>query len=130
MENSATPSTGIQPDAPRFFVPVQMDRTRVLAFDSAATFLLYQRFGDNFLFELYEQEPGNAAGKLRLRSRDAFVFFLWAGLQRDAKAAGEYLSIADVEDQIVPMSISDLAAALSLALAATRRPRSSEPKNA
>jgi hypothetical protein len=139
MENTVALCAGIQPDAARFFIPVELDRTRVLAFDSAATFLIFQKFGENFIHELYEADPNAPAPvkgrgqKLRLRSREAFEFFLWAGLQRDAKAAGEILTLEAVADQIVPTTINDLFSALLVALAATRRPvnkAQATPKNA
>jgi hypothetical protein len=119
---------GEQPDPARFFIGVEMDRPRVLAFDSAATFLIFHKYGEHFLFELYEHADEKA---LRLRSHDAFVFFLWAGLQRDAKAARETLTLEQVADQIVPTNISELANKLLVALSATRRPKSeAAPKNA
>lgn len=137
MENEIKKYIGEQPDAARFFVPVEMDRPRVLAFDSAATFLIFQRYGENFFYELYESDPSAPEpekGKrrpIRLRSHDALVFFLWAALQRDAKAAGEQLTQEHVAEQIVPTTIGDLAQSLFVALAATRRPASkATPKNA
>lgn len=126
MENSKT-YIGIQPDAARFFVPVEMDRPRVLAFDSRAAFMIHRRFGASFFFELYERDP-EKPGMFVLRSHDVFVYFLWAGLQRDARAAGEELTIEHVEDQIVPTEIDALAQSLLVALAATRR--AAAPKNA
>jgi hypothetical protein len=135
MESTEMQRTGIHPDAARFFIPVELDRPRVLAFDSAATFLTFQRFGENFIHELYEADPNAPAPakgqpqRLRLRSHDAFVFFLWAGLQRDARSAGETLTLEAVADQIVPTTINDLFSALLVALAATRRPVKAPLKN-
>jgi hypothetical protein len=123
---------GEKPDMARRFVGIEMDRPRVLAFDSAATFLIYQRYGAQFFLELFEPdpnapEPGQEERRaMRLRSHDAFVFFLWAGLQRDAKAAGESLTLDQVADQIVPTSIGDLAQSLLVALSATRRAKPPE----
>lgn len=111
---------GIAPDIQRFFVPVELDRRRVLAFDNRATFLVFQRFGPGFLRELYEPDPEK--GKtIRLRSIEAFTYFLWAGLQRDADAAGETLTVEGVADLIAPDTIGELAEALIIALSSTRK---------
>jgi len=56
-------------------------------------------------------------------------FFLWAGLQRDADAAGEILRLEDVAALILPQTISDLAQALLIALSATHRRPEKESKN-
>jgi hypothetical protein len=129
MENE-TRRAGIAPDVQRFFIPVELDRTRVLAFDSAATFLIYQKYGAKFFWELYERDPENPK-VLRLRSHEAVEFFLWAGLQRDAKAAGEMLTLEDVSAMILPTTIDDVVASLLIALSATqRRPvKKDESKN-
>jgi hypothetical protein len=131
---------GIPPDPQRFFIPVELDRRRVLAFDNKATFVVYQKYGAGFWRELYEADPNapepEEKGKgraFRIRSLDALEFFLWAGLQRDAEAAGEVLTLEDVAAMILPTTIADLAGALLVALAATqRRPakKADTPKNA
>lgn len=119
---------GIAADLQRFYIPVELDRRRVLAFDNRATFLVHQRFGDSFLRELYESNP-NKEKSLRLKSQEVFEFFLWAGLQLDADAAGEVLTLEDVAALIAPDTISDAAQALMVALSATRkRPNRAEDK--
>jgi len=136
MENIESKFIGEQPDLARFFIPVELDRPRVLAFDSRATFLVHQKYGNRFLLELYERDPDAPEpekGKphtLRLRSHDTLVFFLWAALQRDARCAQEVLSLEQAADLIAPDTIGELAGSLALALAATRRPHKAEPKNA
>jgi hypothetical protein len=118
---------GIPADLQRFFVPVDLDRRRTLAFDNRATFLIYQRFGSGFWHELYERDPENP-NQFRLRSHTAFEYFLWAGLQRDADAAGEVLTLEQVSRLILPTSIGELAQALLVALSATHK-RPDKSKN-
>jgi hypothetical protein len=120
------PRKGLAPDPQRFFIPIELDRTRVLCFDNRATFRIYQRYGAAFWLELFEADPAqkHLAEKnrpLRLKSLDAFEFFLWAGLQRDADEAGEVLNIEGISEYILPMTIDDLCKALLVALSATRK---------
>lgn len=120
--------TGIPADLQRFYIPIELDRRRVLAFDNRATFLVYQRYGAAFLRELYEADP-NQEKSLRLKSQEAFEFFLWAGLLLDADTAGEVLMPEDVANLIAPDTMSDAAQALMVALSATRkRPNRPEEK--
>lgn len=132
----STERRGIPADVQRFFIPVELDRARVLAFDHKATFLVYQKYGANFWRELYERDPNapepehSKSHAYRIRSVGALEYFLWAGLQKDAEAAGETLAIEDVRAMILPSTFSDLAGALMMALAATqRRPAKAESKN-
>lgn len=118
-ETHVAPRRGLTPDPARFFIPVDLDRRRVLCFDNRAAFRIYQRYGAAFWRELFESDPENG-GQLRLRSQDAFEFFLCAGLQRDAEEAGEELSLATVQENIFPSTIGELVSALVLALSATR----------
>ena len=122
-----SPRRGLQPDPQRFFIPVELDRVRVLCFDSRSTFRIYQRYGAGFWRELFESDPNVEPDKdgirpVRLRSQEAFEFFLWAGLQRDAEDAGEILTIEQIQEHILPTTIGDLFNALLVALAATRKP--------
>lgn len=123
-------------DPQRFFVPVNTDRRRALKFDSRATFLLYQKYGHGFFAALYEPDPNApepAKGQppaRRIKSHETFVYFLWAGLLRDAEDSGEELTLEAVHAMVVPTSFNELAAALLIALSATRRaPQKDEPKN-
>lgn len=123
---TTAPRKGLVPDPARYFIPVELDRVRVLCFDNRAAFRIYQRYGAAFWRELYEPDPEDPAPdpkhgpRLRLRSQEAFEFFLWVGLQRDADEAGEELSLDLVREHILPTTISDLATALLVALSATR----------
>jgi len=122
---SAQTIAGIPADPQRFFIPVDLDRRRVLAFDNRASFLIYQRYGAGFWQKLYEPDP-HKPKSFRLRSHEAFEFFLWAGLLRDADAAGEVITQEQVAALIYPTSIGELAQALLVALAAThKRPEKS-----
>lgn len=125
-KNETAPRKGLVPNPARFMIPVEMDRERVLFFDHLATFRIYQRYGAAFWRQLYEHDPQDEAlepkmRRIRIRSLEAFEFFLWAGLQRDAEEAGEELTIDQVREHILPMTIDALASAVLVALAATRR---------
>lgn len=126
---------GLPVDPQRFLIPVELDRTRVLCFDHRATFLLYQRYGDNWWRELYEPDPNDTnpepqERRLRLRSPEAFEFFLHVGLQRDGEMACDELTIAQIREYIVPTNISALANGLLIALAATRKPKNGHANGA
>src|SRR5579871_218920 len=122
MKTAQSTYPGIAPDPARCFIPVELDRLRVLAFDNEATFLVFHKYGDDFFHALYEPDPNApkpAKGeptKFRIHSREVFEYFLWAALQRDARAAGESLTLEDVAEQILPTTISTLAIALLVAL--------------
>lgn len=130
------PRRGLAPDPGRFFIPVELDRERVLCFDNTAAFRIYQRYGGGFWRELFEYDPDDTnpdkkKRRLRLRSQEAFEFFLWVGLQRDAEVAGETLSLEQVREMVYPWCIADLVGALVVALTATRtRPEKAAPGNA
>jgi hypothetical protein len=125
---------GLAPDPARFFVPIQLDRERVLCFDNTASFLIYQRFGANFWRELFESDPADAAKpaknrRLRLRSQETFEWFVYVGLQRDAAEAEETLTLGQVRAAIFPTTIGEIATALLVALSATRqRPEHAEKR--
>lgn len=129
------PRRGLPVDPQRFLIPVELDRTRVLCFDHRAAFLLYQRYGDNWWRELYEPDPNDTnpereQQRLRLRSPEAFEFFLLVGLQRDGEAAGDEITIEQLREYIVPTNISALANGLLIALAATRKPKNAHANGA
>lgn len=129
-----TARRGLQPDPARFFIPVTLDRERVLCFDNTASFLIYQRYGGGFWRALFEPDPDDSDKsaknrRLRLHSQEAFEWFLWVGLQRDAQDAGETLTLDQVRAEILPTTIDDLATALLVALSATRqRPAPAEKR--
>ena len=102
-------------DPTRAHIPVELDRERILCFDHRATWLLMQKYGPSFMSEIFEKDS-QLLGGVRVRSLDVLVYFLWAGLQRDAQEAGETLSIDDVEDLIDPLSIQRLFVGLVRAL--------------
>lgn len=123
-----TARPGLAPDPARFFIPITLDRERVLCFDNTASFLIYQRYGAGFWRELFEPESEEdaakpASRKLRLRSQAAFEWFLWVGLQRDATEAGETLTLDQLRAEIFPTNIDEIAMALLVALSATRARR-------
>ena len=94
--------------------PIDLDRTRVLFFDKAATWLLVQRYGTAFLAALYA--PGKN-GAVELQSMDVLAFFLWAGLQAQARELGEDLTPERVEEFIVPLKIGEILNKVIIALA-------------
>ncbi len=102
-------------DPTRAHIPVELDRERILCFDHRATWLLMQKYGPSFMSEIFEKDS-QLLGGVRVRSLDVLVYFLWAGLQRDAQDAGETLSIEDVEALIDPLSIQRLFVGLVRAL--------------
>ncbi|HSU19907.1 MAG TPA: hypothetical protein VLI45_09220 [Acidobacteriaceae bacterium] len=80
-------------------IPVELDRTRILFFDHAATWLLVQKFGPAFLTKLYRVKDKNV---FELVDMDALAFFLFAGLQRDAKQHGEDLTLEQAQEFLRP----------------------------
>jgi hypothetical protein len=113
---------GLTPNPARYMIPIILDRTRVLFFDHLATFRVYQRYGARFWSELFEPIPGGKKGEIRLRSWEALEFFVWAGLQRDAEAAGEELTVETIRENVVPDNIDTVVACLLVALSSTRKP--------
>jgi hypothetical protein len=129
------PRRGLDADPQRFLIPVELDRTRILSFDNRAAFRIYQRYGAAFWRELFESDPNAEPDKkgirpVRLRSQEAFEFFLWVGLQRDADEAGETLTVEQIQEHILPTTIGDLFNALLVTLAATRKPVEKNAKRA
>lgn len=119
---------GLQPNPARFMVPIEIDRPRVLFFDHLAAFRIYQRYGSAFWRELFEIDPAKPK-EVRVRSWEALEFFLWAGLQRDAEAAGEELTVETIQQNIVPDNIDTVIACLLIALSATRKADRAKPGN-
>ncbi len=88
--------------------PLQLDRPRLLFYDVAAAWLLVQKYGNAYLPALYrspstrdEKQAAGASG-LVLQSIDALVFFLWVGLQADAKLREEELTLEQVGEFLTP----------------------------
>ena len=98
-------------------IPITLDRPRVLFFGMNATFLLVNRYGQNFAAGLYEIETSADRSRmpLKLKSADALCFFLWAGLQEEL-ADGEELTLDEVKSFVRPWVIRELFKALVLAL--------------
>lgn len=89
----------------RGFIPVDLDRTRILAFDMQATWMLVQRFGPKFLLELYRVKDGNS---FELVSMEALTYFLWVGLQADARKHGEELTLEQAAEFLRPWTYTAL----------------------
>ena len=83
---------------PRGAFPVTLDRERVILFDMAATWILQQKYGPRFLPALFTPAPNGQ--DLQLKDMDAMAFFLYVGLQADAKAHGETVSLEQVQGWI------------------------------
>jgi hypothetical protein len=96
--------------------PVQLDRERIIFFDASATWLLVEKYGAAFLPELYLVDRDGATTTLKLRSVPVLQFFLFAGLQADARLAGENLTFEDCEQYIRPWTMLPLFNALVKAL--------------
>lgn len=106
-------------DPVRAHIPIDLDRKRILCFDHRATFLLMQRFGFRPMASLYWQvaDPDDPKKKiLQIRSIDALLYFLWAGLQRDADDAGETLSLEQIQEFVNPLTVESIFLALIAAL--------------
>jgi hypothetical protein len=104
-----TPSIPVERGA----FPLTLDRQRYVFFDMPATWLLYQRYGDKFLIALYEKGDGDYP---KIRDVEVLAFFLWAGLQHDAKAAGEELTLERAADFIQPYSLQTIITAITVGL--------------
>src|SRR6185437_15472565 len=82
-------------------IPVDVDRQRILFFDHNATWLLLQKYGPRFIIELY-RVPDPKVPRFELVSMDALAFFLFAGLQADAKRRGEELTLEQAQAFLTP----------------------------
>ena len=88
--------------------PIQLDKPRLLFFDMAATWLLYQRYKNGYLSALYsvpKMGRGQETVGLVLESAEALAFFLWAGLQADASLKQETLTLEQATDFITPITL-------------------------
>ena len=90
---------------PRGAFPVTLDRERVVFFDMTATWMLIKKYGKQFLPSLYVPGTGTS---IELVSMDALVFFLYAGLQKDAKDHGETLTLEQVETFVTSWNFEEV----------------------
>lgn len=88
-------------------IPVDLDRRRILFFDHAATWILVQKYGPRFLPELYRVKDPKTF-EFELVSMDALAFFLYAGLQADAKRNGEELTLEQAAEFLRPWNFSQV----------------------
>ncbi len=102
--------------------PITLDKPRVVFFDKTATWLLFRKYGNGFAGALYSAQRIPAADgtpariEIELKDMDALHFFLWAGLQADANAHGETLTMEEVEDFLKPLTFQQVFDAVVLAL--------------
>lgn len=113
MEHTAEP---VNEGAERGAYPITLDRERIVFFELSASFLLHKKYGPMFLLSLYRNTDG---GKAELQSEEALRYFLWAGLQWDAKANGEKLSEEQVGKFFNPFNFDEITTIVTKALAAT-----------
>ena len=93
--------------------PITLDRPRLLLFDSAALWLLIQKYGNGYLSALYTLppiEPGKQITtiSLVLTEMEALEFYLWVGLQADCKLRGEELTIEEAASFIGPFTYPEI----------------------
>ena len=112
-------------DFQRGFVPIELDRPRLLRFTLKETWLLIRKYGDGFLMQLYEKDPDVALG-IRLKDPDVMAGFLLIGLSADAEAHGEQLTLEQVEAMVTPVRFLQTFTALVMALTGTHAVPSAE----
>lgn len=123
----------MQPNPQRAHIPIELDRQRILCFDHRATFLLMKRYGLRPTSALYETIPEEGDKKkrvLRIRDMDVLVYFLWAGLQRDAQDAEETLTLEQVEEFVSPLLLEPIVYALTSALSQPLQRKNGSPAEA
>lgn len=96
-------------------IPVDLDRRRVLFFDHAGTWLLLQKYGPRFLPALYRIKDPKSF-EFELVSMDALAFFLYVGLQADAKAHGEEVTLEQAQGFLHPWSYAGIFRRIVLAV--------------
>ena len=94
---------------------VPFDSSRKLFFGMKAAWLIQQRYGPGWMQELYELGKG-ADKSPQLKNPEALCFFLWAGLQQDAKERGDDITLEQVEAAITPFTLQPLFTRVSTAL--------------
>lgn len=95
-------------------VPVKLDRSRLLFFDTASTWALYLKHGPDYLLKLIGNTPGEKT--LFVRSEAALIDLLMAGLQRDAEQHNETLSEEQVRGFVHPFNMGKVAGLVIQAL--------------
>ena len=78
---------------------------RKLWFDMAATWLLIQKYGPKFFKELY-RVVGD--GEFELVSMDALGYFLYVGLQEDAKRKHRTITLQEAQDFLRPWTYAEI----------------------
>lgn len=87
-------------------------RLRTLFFPMSATWLLVERYGVNFLGELYTVKNS----KLTLKSLDALRFFLWAGLQAELVDTDETFTEDEAAELLRPWTFERIFNAVVMAV--------------
>jgi hypothetical protein len=97
--------------------PVKLDRERILFFDHIATFELTNKYGPLFMAALYEvQVMPDKSVKVKLKDPEAVPYFLWQGLQAEARENREEVSLEFATAQIRPWTMKKIFDALVMAL--------------
>lgn len=96
-------------------VPIRLDRPRVLFFDMVATWALMQRYKRDYLSKLYRVETvtpaeGKTPARLAFELMDIEVLavYLMLGLQADAKAGGESVTLEQVQSFLLPTTVNEI----------------------
>ena len=97
-------------------IPVDLDKPRIIFFDHVATAELIRQYGPTFVAALYELAGEGTGRYVRLKDADALAFFLWAGVQRDARAASEEYTLDQAKEQIRPWTIVRIFNAVVMAI--------------
>ena len=100
-------------------IHITLDRKRILFFDMQASWLLFNRFGDDIIAALFTREKQAEAPEqfnIKLTSPEALQFYLWAGLQAEAREHGETVTLEQCGDFIRPLTIRTIFAAVARAL--------------
>lgn len=86
-------------------VLIKLDRERVLFFSMQSTWQLVQRYGMHFITALYKASESEGGTAVELKDMDALLFFLWVGLQTEAEATGETLTLEQTAEFITPYTL-------------------------
>jgi hypothetical protein len=106
-------------------MPLDLDRQRVVFFDKFATAALVKKYGDEFPASLYSAKIDNPDAvkkgarpilRAEVKDVDVLAFFLFAGLQLDARENDEELTEAQVEDWVIPSTFRAISNAVVVAL--------------
>jgi hypothetical protein len=102
--------------AARGAIAITLDRPRILFFDTAATWLLAQKYGASFVRSLYTIQGTGDARRVALTSPDALRYFLWAGLQAEISDTDEVLTEEEVGELIKPWTFEPIFNATVMAI--------------